>query len=48
MTLEARIDEYLQSLHAELWPAEAFYLSQEQGRQPAIAWLAEIIRKIEH
>lgn len=48
MTLEDRIEEYLKSLHAELWPAEAFYLSQPQGRQPAIEWLAEIIRKVEH
>lgn len=33
------LDEYLKSLGIELWPGEAFYLTDEKSRADAVKWL---------
>lgn len=46
--LEQAIEQYLKSLHCELWPAETFYISQEDGRDKAVEWIAKLVREVEH
>lgn len=48
MNLEARIDMRLKEMGCELWPGEAFYLTDPRSRADAVKWLAELIRDIEH
>lgn len=46
--LEEQIEQYLKSLHCELWPAETFYISQQEGRDSAVDWIANLVRAVEH
>lgn len=38
------MDLYLKSLGIELWPGEAFYLTDPQSRADAAAWVEELLR----
>ena len=37
------LDEYLESLGCELWPGEAFYLTDPKSRADAARWLRQFL-----
>lgn len=44
MTLEERIEQYLEQLYCTLW-GTAFVVSNPEGRREAAVWFAQQIRK---
>ncbi len=45
---EEQLDKYFLGLGCELWPGEAFYLTDPKQRAKAIEWAKELIFAIEH
>lgn len=41
------LNQYLESLGIELWPGEAFYLTDPKSRAQAELWLRDFIRGYE-
>lgn len=37
---------YLDSLHATLWPAEAWYIRDEDGQDAAAVWITQMVDNI--
>lgn len=46
--IDDHLDEYFLKLGCELWPGEAFYLTDPGSRAKAVEWAKELIFAIEH